>query len=508
MTITVTMLQTRRGEDGTQWVAGTSYAASDAFAASLINQNYATGRFPKNPISSAVAEYTENIALFGDSLNANGYYSSTTQNPQWFPEAALDNFERAWGWATWVGPMSMQRARVAKNFAVQGNGLLIPGSSPAGYPLSVQVGLALADPIWPTVTRAVIMVGTNDATTQKADGTYPSVAHCASELLAQIERIGKPVTLISCPPRGGTVTTVVGDGLAIWAWLQQWRAVLKRIADASNGWISFVDAYTLGNSPTTSPDVIQAGSTYDNIHTNNVYAYKIADAFVSSILPSGIGGDVDVWPNASFAGSTNAALLDQGFANPTFGTASGGTAGSGVTLGAGAIAGSLTLTGIAGGTIASGGATVAATTIPGGVGNMQSMAITSSAAGDGIDVTTASAHAAGGAFLSEGDAAWAQMLVRVNSGGIYPRNLFFRLQAIAGSTYNRLSWEANGTNEKALPLTASRTFLLRTPVFVATATALTSLVVKFRPVFDAAGAGSIDFGNLEIRRFRSGGVYS
>ena len=452
--------------------------------------------------------YAVGLGLFGDSIASNGYYSSVTEYPQWFPPAALDNYERSWGWATSVGPLSMQRITVVKNFAVQTNGLLVPGTAPTGYPLSAQVTAALADPLWPSVTRATIVVGTNDATVTKADSTYATISQCAAELLTQISRLGKPVTLISSPPRGGTVTTVVGDSVAIWAWLQEWRATLKRIADASKGWISFVDGYTLGNSPTTTPDVIQSGSTYDNIHPNNVYAYRIADAFVSSILPTGVAGDIDIWPNASFAGSTNAALLDQGFANPTFATASGGTAGSGVTLGAGAIAGSLTLTGIGTGTIASGGATVAATTIPGGVGNMQSMAITSGAAGDGIDVTTATAHAAGGTFLNPGDAAWAQMLVRVNSGGIYPRNMFFRLQGIAGSTYNRLLWEANGSNEKALPLTASKTYLLRTPLFVAPPTALSALVVKFRPIFDAAGAGSIDIGNLEIRRFRSGGVYS
>ncbi len=442
--------------------------------------------------------YQVGLALFGDSLNANGYYSSTTEYPQWFPDAALDNFERGWAPGPWIGPMSMQRIRVIKNYAVQGNGLLVAGTSPTGYPLSTQVTTALADPLWAKVTRAVIVIGTNDAATAKADLTYGTIEQCSRELLIQLARIGKPITLVSSPPRGGTVTTQVGNDLAIWAWLQQWRVVCKRIADESHGRINFVDAYSLGNSPTTTPDVIAAASTYDNIHWNNVYAYKVADAIVTSILPSGIAGDLDVWPNASFAGSTNAVLLDQGFANPVFATASGGT-------GTGTIAGSLTVTNI--GTATHSG-TVGACTIPGGNGNMQSFAITSNADSDGIDVTTATSHSAGGTFLAAGDAAWAQMLVRVNSGGIYPRNLFFRLQGIAGSTYNRLSFENNDTNEDALPLAATRTFLLRTPVFVAPATALTSLVVKFRPVFDAAGDCTIDISNLEIRRFRSGGVYS
>lgn len=46
MTITVTMLQTRRGEDGNQWTVGNSYSASDDFAAKLISSNYATGTLP------------------------------------------------------------------------------------------------------------------------------------------------------------------------------------------------------------------------------------------------------------------------------------------------------------------------------------------------------------------------------------------------------------------------------------------------------------------------------
>lgn len=46
MTTTVTMLQTRRGEDGNPWLVDQSYSASDAFAAILITANYATGTLP------------------------------------------------------------------------------------------------------------------------------------------------------------------------------------------------------------------------------------------------------------------------------------------------------------------------------------------------------------------------------------------------------------------------------------------------------------------------------
>lgn len=48
MTTTVTMVQSRRGEDGNPWLVGQSYAASDGFAAMLITANYATGTLPIN----------------------------------------------------------------------------------------------------------------------------------------------------------------------------------------------------------------------------------------------------------------------------------------------------------------------------------------------------------------------------------------------------------------------------------------------------------------------------
>lgn len=49
MTISVTMRQTRRGEDGQLWLVGQTYPASDGFAAMLISSNLATGTLPKPP---------------------------------------------------------------------------------------------------------------------------------------------------------------------------------------------------------------------------------------------------------------------------------------------------------------------------------------------------------------------------------------------------------------------------------------------------------------------------
>ncbi len=52
MTVSVTMLQTRRGEDGSLWTAGTQHDATDAFAAVLITANLATGTLPRTPSSA------------------------------------------------------------------------------------------------------------------------------------------------------------------------------------------------------------------------------------------------------------------------------------------------------------------------------------------------------------------------------------------------------------------------------------------------------------------------
>lgn len=55
MAVTVTMLQTRRGEDGTLWTVGNAYSATDAFATLLVASNYATGTLPA-PVQTALSE--------------------------------------------------------------------------------------------------------------------------------------------------------------------------------------------------------------------------------------------------------------------------------------------------------------------------------------------------------------------------------------------------------------------------------------------------------------------
>lgn len=68
MTVTITMLQTRRGEGGATWTAGNSYAASDDFAARMISSNYATGVLPSPIGGTGVARFDQN----GNLVDADG----------------------------------------------------------------------------------------------------------------------------------------------------------------------------------------------------------------------------------------------------------------------------------------------------------------------------------------------------------------------------------------------------------------------------------------------------
>lgn len=70
MTTLVTMLQTRRGEDGTQWSAGSSYYASDAFATTLITSNLATGVLPAVPQSQVTVAQMAALQASARSSNA------------------------------------------------------------------------------------------------------------------------------------------------------------------------------------------------------------------------------------------------------------------------------------------------------------------------------------------------------------------------------------------------------------------------------------------------------
>jgi len=435
------------------------------------------------------------IGVFGDSIGNNAFYTDGTSPDGLTPSAFLvdgakNNNLRGWGYLSWISPFSLGRAQVIKSWARQTNGILAGGTTPAGVPLSVQVTQALADPAWRRINRVVIMIGTNDAF--QNSGT---VEANAAELIAQIARIKKPVDLLSTPPFAGGAT--VGNGMQEWLWLLQWRAMCKRIADNSNNNIRFVDTYSTVNKPTAAVDDYAAGTSYDTIHPNNVGAYKIADAYVASLYPTGLYGDIDVWPHRAFAGTTGAnGRLDQGFSNPVFATTTGGT-------GTGTIASGLTVTNTAG---ASHSGSVGASTIPGSIGNMQTLDITSTAAGDGAVVLQSTVHAAGGTFAGVGDTVWAEALVRVNSGGIYPRNLRLLLNGFSSpDNYFATLFEQDAAKELALPFTATRTLFLRTPnIVVPSGVNFSNLQASFRPVFAGAGSCTIDIANFAVRRIKAG----
>lgn len=72
MTTTVTMLQTRLGENGSLWTIGNSYAASDAFAAVLISSNLATGTLPKSRGLVPLWGQTDNTGAVASVVDAAG----------------------------------------------------------------------------------------------------------------------------------------------------------------------------------------------------------------------------------------------------------------------------------------------------------------------------------------------------------------------------------------------------------------------------------------------------
>lgn len=490
---------------------GASYEVSGPACVVDPSGNVALTAFQSSAVLAAAPQrFSIGVGLFGDSITNNAFTTSGTSpdgsSPSSFwVDGATDNYSHGCGWPSWLGPLSFERIRVVNSWARQSNGLLTAGSAPAGYPLSVQVTQALASSSWAQIQRAIIMIGTNDSSF--------TVEACAAELLTQIARMGKPVTLVSAPPRAGTVTGVVGGSLAWWAWLQQWRAVCRRIADASGGYITFVDGYRPVCSPSTSPDVMAAGyllADAANLHPNNAGAYLIADAIVQSILPTGISGDIDIWPNNSSAVDTNAVLLDQGVRNPLMVVGSGGT-----------------LTGFSGGTAATDTpqyyttakvgtptSTVASLVSSPYGGFGQHVEIQPAANGDGFTVASASFHNAGRTqFLEPGDSAWAQCIVTLDAESVYPKNITMRLNPFTGVT-NYFAWALCNTPtyaEVALPLAGARSFLVRTPLFVVPSGVTFTSVIARAGAYYAGAAGAacgVTISNMECRRFRAGGVYA
>ncbi len=445
----------------------------------------------------------EYVFIVGDSHPNGAFYTDGASPdglspPAYFVAGAANNNLRAWGFPAWLESVSMGKIVPLGSFARQTNGFLTPGTTPPGVPISVQITQAMAHSLWPLVTKIICLGGFNDS-------AY-SVSAVLSEFLTQRRRTGKPWVVLSPPPRSDSAaTTVGGDGQQGWAWTPSLRLGFKRAADASGGQIRFVDAYALVNQPTATPDAWRSGWTYDNIHGNNAPGYVLAKGVFDELFPAGAGTNFDLWRTAAWAGASGAnSLVDQGFSNPTFATTTGGT----VNTGSGNLPAGMTLSAIASGS--AGAISVAACDIQGGVGNMVTIPITSTASGDGIDITSSSVHAAGGTFVAPGDTCFARLLLRVNGGGIYPRNLNFRLTAFNGSNFIQQQFELDVSKEIALPFSGSPVLLLRTPAFVmpAGAAALSSLTWRLRPTCAGAGAASVSFCCPSIERIKSGASYA
>lgn len=498
----------------------------------------------------------------GDSMENNAILTTGTAPDgkvvaPWHVRGATENYWRSWGWPAWVGALTLQRGQVIGSTARQTNGLVTEGTNPAGVPFSVQSAQARSDPLYARKTRWLKKPGFNDSAF--------SIAVMKAALMSEIALSTGPGFLMSPPPRSDSAATVVGgDGMQDWLKKLAWRNELKRICDQSSGRIQFIDFYSACNTPTASPDgyatnyTFNAGAGDNGIHTSSLAGFKGGQLVGNALFPGGVGNPLDLWTTVAYVDTSGGAnLLDQGFRDPTlaapiaaFTASISGTTmtvsaigsgslavGHGV-CGAGITAGTFItaqLTGSAGSTgtytvstsqtvasasmygvmglaiVTIGTATFtltqAANTIPGGVGNMLSIAITKNADGDGVDVTTHNmATSGGGRFLAENDDAWFQLFIRVNSGGVYPRNLFTRLQGFNGTNYYAVWCPLDVTKEPvALPFDGTTRLLPRTPVLTAPATAFSNLQGKFRPTFAGAGAGTctIDISLPDVRRFRA-----
>lgn len=73
MSTQVTMLQTRRGEDGNLWLAGQQYSASDAFARLLVSANLATAAFAAFPQSTLTVDEVQAVQAIADTADGTIY---------------------------------------------------------------------------------------------------------------------------------------------------------------------------------------------------------------------------------------------------------------------------------------------------------------------------------------------------------------------------------------------------------------------------------------------------
>lgn len=436
------------------------------------------------------------LGLFGDSQTNRSFYSSSNaadgvSPPSYIVLGAQTNSYRSYGWATWVPALTGQQYEVLYSWARQGNGVIEADGPPPGWNLEAQITQALHSPLWAYIDEVVINIGFNDY-------AYP-VSQVIAALTQQLQRINKPITLMSVFPRSDATQTVVsGDGSQVWAWYLQYNQALYNLVQASSGKLSWVECHGLVNDPATSPDGWGTNMSIDLIHSDNASAFLGALAFARAKVGSWSTGSLPIWPHNAGAATSGATGLNQGFANACFGTASGG---SGAT---GTVAGSLTVAALAGGSAVG---SVATCDIPGGVGNMQTLVVTSAGANSGVSVTSASFHAAGGTFLTPGDIAWGQGLFQIpGSQALYPKSCTFRLNGFKSPlTWSMSFCPLEAAEEVALPITETTNLLIRTPpMLIPPGLAFSSLTLSALFTFAAAGDCTVKFSNWHCVRFPQG----
>lgn len=525
---------------------------------------------PVSPVSGAggVGNGVIYAMINGDSHPHNAIYtdatSPTEESPlSWFVDGATTNSWRLWGFPAWLVALSKGKLKPIGATCKQTNGYLAAGSNPAGVPISLQNTRMQALPLYSKASVVITDGAFNDTTS-----TLDAIEAEAKVQSARHTSAGKTHVMPFVFPRSdATASTTDADGVQVWAKYVQLNSRFKLFAEASQGRVKFVDAYGKVAAYTAgAADAWKAGYSYnagagDNgIHGNTIPAYFKGKAIVDALFPSGVGTDFPLWRSAAWAGATGAnGKVDQGFQNPVFvfpiagftasisGTTMTVTAvGSGAlavgqgVCGAGITAGTFIraqLTGSAGSTgtyTVSASQTVASasmygvmglsiTTIntatftltqvandmAGGSGNMLSLAITSNAANDGVYFYADTMHAAGGTFITNGDACYAEALMRVKGGGIYPCNLHLRTVGFNGTNYSYTWGERDTTRETVFPMTGDvelkpETYPFAMPASVA---ALSSLTMRAQVVYAGAGSAGLDLGNFALIRRKGGMTY-
>lgn len=316
MTVTVTMLQTRKGEGGTLWTAGNSYSASDAFAQYLISSNLATGtlpspaaNFPTEAETTALRALVSgagnfSMVLLGDSitdmcggLRTNGTWQSYSAHGYW----------------TWANALLGHRFWNVINAGVSGDNL-------AGMDARFATDVAPYAPAW-----VHLFGGVNDVLAANTGNQAAKLAAMKSSVLSiysKVTAVGAKMVVGTVGPlaTGVAATTAMGY---VRGRFNQW---LREFARATRN-VALADYAAAATDPTTSfVPVGQADGNsqliYDNlVHPTAAGAMVWGKTLYTALLP--------------FVGATRpipfGAEPGNYATNPVFTGASGATAPTGFT---------------------------------------------------------------------------------------------------------------------------------------------------------------------------------